>query len=185
VSVDTHAPGVPVAFVATGTNYPDALAGVAVAGGAPGPILLTQPDGLPAETAAELARLQPGRIVVLGGPGVVSDGVLAALDGYAPGAVTRVAGPDRYATAVAVSSGTFAGATTLFVATGASFPDALGGGPAAGMVPGPLLLVKPTSLPAVVAAEIARLGPEGVVILGGTGAVSTAVATQIEAVLGN
>jgi hypothetical protein len=37
------------------------------------------PDSIPGATAAELARLQPGRIVVLGSSGVVSDGVAAAL----------------------------------------------------------------------------------------------------------
>jgi hypothetical protein len=39
-------------------------------------------DGVPAATAAELARLQPGRIVILGGPGVVGDGIVATLDAY-------------------------------------------------------------------------------------------------------
>jgi putative cell wall-binding protein len=37
---------------------------------------------VPTATALELARLQPGRVVILGGPGVVSAGVESALAAY-------------------------------------------------------------------------------------------------------
>ena len=184
VSAEAFAPGVPIAFVATGKNYPDALAGVAAAGAAGGPILLTEPNSLPGETAAELARLGPGRIVVLGGPGVILDGVLPALQAYTTGSVSRMAGMDRYETSAAVSAQSFSRSSTVFVATGASFPDALGGGPLAGGLPGPLLLVKPTSVPASIAAELGRLGAERVVIVGGPGAVSSAVATELARLTG-
>ncbi|HEU5324384.1 MAG TPA: cell wall-binding repeat-containing protein [Candidatus Limnocylindria bacterium] len=185
ISADTFSPGVPVAYVATGRNFPDALAGVAAAGSRGGPILLTAPSELSPETAAELARLRPATIVVLGGAGVVGDGVLAALRGYATtGSVARLAGQDRYATAVAVSTGTFSASQTVFVATGANFPDALGGGPVAATVPGPLLLVPGSTLPSSVAAELQRLGPDRVVILGGVGVVSDGVIGQIGSLLG-
>jgi hypothetical protein len=57
--------------VATGDNFPDALAGGPVGAANDGPILLTGRDSLAPETAAELGRLQPDRVVVLGGPGAV------------------------------------------------------------------------------------------------------------------
>ena len=185
-AVSSHVFGanVPVAYVATGRNFPDALAGVAAAGSQGGPILLTQPNALPAETAAELSRLRPARIVVLGGSGVVSDGVLAALDPYTPGTPQRLAGVDRYATSVAVSQASFATSPTVFLATGKSFPDALGGGPVAGSLPGALLLVTPTAVPATVLAELARLDPDRIVILGGTGAVAQGVESQVQGLLG-
>lgn len=185
ISRDTFAPGVAVAYVATGTNFPDALAGVAAAGSGGGPVLLVKPNELPGETAAELARLDPARIVVLGGTGVVSDGVAAALRPYATtGRVDRMAGANRYATAVDVSSSTFTASPVAFIATGANFPDALGGGPVAGSVPGPLLLVPGSSVPSDVATELRRLGPNRIVILGGTGVVSSTVEAQLEALLG-
>jgi putative cell wall-binding protein len=183
ISLNTFGPGVPVAYIATGKNFPDALAGVAAAGATGGPILLTQPTELPAETVGELNRLRPGRIVVLGAAGVVSDAVVGALQGHTAGGVTRQAGSDRYATAVAVSGATFGDAATVFVATGATFPDALGGGPVAGALPGPLLLVPAGGVPSSVAAELRRLDPDRVVILGGTGAVSAGVASQIQLLL--
>lgn len=185
ISRDAFAPGVAVAYVATGTNFPDALAGVAAAGSGGGPVLLTNPNELPAETAAELARLDPARIVVLGGTGVISDSVAASLRGFATsGTVERLSGANRYATAVDVSASTFADASVVFVATGANFPDALGGGPVAGSLPGPLLLVPGTSVPSDVAAELRRLGPGRVVILGGTSVVSSGVESQIRSLLG-
>jgi hypothetical protein len=80
ISASHHLPGVPVAYVATGLNFPDALAGAAAAGKVGAPLLLVTRDSLPAATAAELARLRPGRIIVLGATGVVSDATgLAAM----------------------------------------------------------------------------------------------------------
>jgi putative cell wall-binding protein len=185
ISRDTFATGVPVAYVATGTNFPDALAGVAAAGSGGGPVLLTDPGQLPGATAAELGRLRPGRIVVLGGTAMVSDGVVAVLRGYATsGRVDRLFGANRYATAVDVSSSTFGSSEVAFIATGTNFPDALGGGAVAGGIPGPLLLVPGTSVPADVASELRRLGPDRVVILGGTSVVSASVQAQIETLLG-
>ena len=184
ISRDTFASGVPVAYVATGISFPDALAGVAAAGSGGGPVLLTSPSQLPADTVAELSRLRPGRIVVLGGTSVISDGVAAALRAYATsGRVDRLFGANRYATAVDVSSSTFGSSEVAFIATGTNFPDALGGGPVAGSIPGPLLLVPGTSVPADVASELRRLAPDRVVILGGTSVVSASVQAQIETIL--
>jgi spore germination protein YaaH/putative cell wall-binding protein len=181
-SAATFAPGAPVAYVATGANFPDALAGGTAAGREDGPILLTSRTAIPRATANELARLKPARIVVVGGTAAVSDAVLTALRGYATtGTVTRLAGADRYATAVAISRATSTADAdgTVYVAAGASFADGLSGTPPAVRVDGPLLTVPSTSLPAAVASELRRLDPGRVVILGGPAAVSDAVLQAI------
>ncbi len=67
VSASFFDPGVPVAYVATGLSFPDALAGGAAAAATGGPVLLVDRVAVPAATATELERLRPGRIVVLGG----------------------------------------------------------------------------------------------------------------------
>jgi Cell wall binding domain 2 (CWB2) len=84
VSAATYAAGVPVAYVATGLNYPDALTASAAAGKAGGPVLLVTGTSIPSSIAAELTRLHPARIVVVGGPASVSDGVVADLGAYVP-----------------------------------------------------------------------------------------------------
>ena len=184
VSHTTFAPGVPIAYVTTGRNFPDALAGGAAAGRDRGPVLLVDGGSIPAATAAELGWLRPGRIVVLGSTGVVSDAVASQLAHFT-GSVTRVAGTDRYATAVRVSQSGYAAnaPSTVYVAVGSNFPDGLAGGPVAGLAPGPLLLVPSTTLPASVSAELQRLSPSKVVILGSSGVVSDGVARAIDAVV--
>lgn len=95
----------------------------------------------------------------------------------------RLAGANRYETAVAVSEFSFpTTSTTVFIANGLNFPDALAAGPAAGALDGSLLLTSPNSLPAVVRDEIIRLQPETIYIVGGTSAVSTAVEAALDAI---
>jgi len=179
-SARTFAPGVPVAYVAVGANFPDALAGVAAAGVQGGPILLTATSSIPSGTATELSRLQPGRIVVLGGTGAVSASVMAQLGAYTDGTVTRLSGSGRFDTAAAVSAATFdPGVPVAYIATGTNFPDALAGGPAAGSLGGPILLTLPDELPDATANELARVRPQRIVVLGGTGVVSEAVRSQL------
>jgi putative cell wall-binding protein len=95
-----------------------------------------------------------------------------------------MAGADRYTTAVALSKATFAANSvgTVYVATGRSFPDGLSAGPVAGLRGGPLLLVPGTSLPSTVAAELRRLDPTSIVLVGGPGVVADTVRNQIRAI---
>ena len=183
ISANSFAPGVKVAYLATAQTFPDALSGGAVAGRVGGPILLVNRSGIPAATGAELARLKPGRIVILGGTGVIGNAVRSAADVYTTGSVTRLAGADRYATSVQVSRSAYSSSGAAFIATGTKFPDGLAGGPVAALVPGPLLLVTPTQLPSVVKSELQRLGPDRVYVLGGTGVVSGSVVKAIDAAL--
>src|SRR5690606_31897102 len=92
-------PGVPVLYVASGEAFPDALAVGALAGHQNAPVLITPQDRLASVVAAEIDRLRPGRIVVVGGPGAVSEAVVDALRGRTAGGVTRIQGTDRYAVA--------------------------------------------------------------------------------------
>ena len=75
----------PVAYVATGEAYPDAITGGPAAARDGGPILLVRRDSVPAATAAELGRLRPDRIVIVGGTGAVSAGGASALAAYTSG----------------------------------------------------------------------------------------------------
>jgi glucose/arabinose dehydrogenase/putative cell wall-binding protein len=165
VSGAHFAPGVPVAYVATGAAFPDALAGAAAGAARGGPVLLTRPEGLPAVTRDELDRLEPGEIVVLGGQAAISPQVAEQLDRHTDGQVRRLAGHDRYATAAEVA-GEHVEADTVWLATGAVFADALAGAPAGQ----PLLLTPPHCVPDQAWARIQHLGPARLVLLGGSAA---------------
>ncbi len=182
VSAATFAPGVSAVFVATGTDFPDALAGAAAAGHLKAPMLLVTPTTIPPVIAAELTRLAPQHIYVLGGTAAVSAALESQLAGYTTGTVQRLAGPNRYGTAAAVSRAFFnPGVADVFVATGLDFPDALAGSAAAGSQGIPVLLVAGSRIPAETAAELTRLRPQRITMLGGTGVISPAVAAQLAA----
>ena len=172
-------PGVATAYVTTGTNFPDALAGSAAAGvNLGGPVLLVRPNSIPTDVAVEMARLEPKTIVILGGTTAVSSQVETSRKTY--GDTVRVAGANRFVTAALISSYAFASADAVYVSTGLNFPDALAGGPAAIQAGGPILLVDPDSIPGSVKNEISRLGPSQIHVLGGPAAVSDAVFTQLQ-----
>ncbi|GAA4286912.1 hypothetical protein GCM10022262_12710 [Georgenia daeguensis] len=179
VSRANFSAGEPVVYVANGQTSVDALSAAPVAGMQGAPVLLTQAGTLPGAVAQELKRLAPRRIVVLGGIGAVSSGVERQLASYA-GSVSRWSGADRYAVSAAVSKGTFsAGAPVVYVANGLTSVDALSAAPVAGMNGAPVLLTQPGALPTSVLAELRRLDPGRVVVLGGTGAVGTSVESQL------
>jgi hypothetical protein len=69
--------GAQVCYVVSGENFPDALAAGSFSNG---PVLLTQATRLPKATADEVRRLKVKRVVVIGGPSVVSQSVVEELD---------------------------------------------------------------------------------------------------------
>ncbi|SER73719.1 Putative cell wall binding repeat 2 [Pedococcus cremeus] len=92
----------------------------------------------------------------------------------------RIAGANRYETAVKVSQASFkAPMDIVFIASGESFADALGAGPAAAASGAPILLVQKTKVPQVVLDELTRLKPKSIAVVGGTGAISQPVMDAI------
>jgi putative cell wall binding repeat protein/matrixin len=110
------------------------------------------------------------------------DGTVApALAPLAP-VVDRIAGADRFATAVAASVSTFpATASAVVLANGDSFPDALVGVTLTAAKNAPLLLTSGATLPSVTKTEILRVLPAGgtVYLLGGAASVPNSIATQL------
>lgn len=181
ISKETFATGVDVAYLASGVDYPDALAGGAVAGHRGAPVLLTKADSIPAAVAAELDRLNPKSIVILGGESAVAASLVAVADAYTDGSVTRIAGENGYATAGALAEASFdAGVDVVFVASGENFPDALGGAAAAAKLGGPVLLTKANALPVETELTLTKLNPDHIVVLGGENAVSKAVLDKLK-----
>ncbi len=86
--------------------------------------------------------------------------------------VERLAGADRYLTAVKVSESSFATAAAVVLATGQGFPDALAAAGLAGALRAPVMLARPDEVPAEVVAEVRRLGASRIVAVGGARAVS-------------
>jgi len=178
ISKQSFPSGADTVFVATGLNFPDALAAAPLARKQQGPVLLVRTDSVPPVTRREIVRLHPSRIVILGGPAAVSAAVADELAGSAT--VERLAGADRYETAVEISKATFpTGAPVVYLATGWSFEDAVSGGPIAAVDGGPLLLTKPDRLTPVTREEIRRLAPRKVVVLGAGTSIADSVVADV------
>jgi mannan endo-1,4-beta-mannosidase len=87
----------------------------------------------------------------------------------------RLAGANRYETAVKISQAGWKTAESVVLARGDEFADALCAAPLAKQLNAPLLLTTPKSLDNSVKVELQRLKVKKVYIIGGTGAVSTEV----------
>ncbi|MGX5681857.1 cell wall-binding repeat-containing protein [Schumannella luteola] len=176
-------------YISSGLNYPDALSAAPAAVRAGAPLLLTNSTSLPATIEAELRRLHPSRIVILGGTGTVSAAVASQIEAlYAGTQVERIAGTDRFDTSRQVTRDAFneSGAQTVFIATGLNFPDALAAGPAASALGAPVILVNggASSIDADTLALLDELGTERVFVLGGPTTVSLGIETALRSVPG-
>jgi putative cell wall-binding protein len=179
--------------LASGKNFPDGLAAATLAGALNAPVLLTDPDTLPAVTATEMKRLDdgvvgPATVYIVGGTAAISQAVRTAItsSGYT---LNETGGADRYATAAAVAtkaagiatSTTWNGLRTAIVATGQDFPDALASGAVAFNYKMPILLTPTASLGSDASTALTNLGVQQAIIMGGTAAVATATETAIQA----
>lgn len=178
---------VPALVVASGLTWPDALGGSALAGASGGPLLLTASDSLPASTGAEISRLKPKYVYLLGGEGTVTQNVVAAIERRGP-KVVRLGGADRYVTASlaasqAVHSARAAGRVvdTAYIATGRDYPDALAVSPISAKTMRPVLLTEVARLTPATRNTLKSLGIKKVIVLGGTASVSEAVVTALKA----
>jgi len=177
--------GAPVVVIATGTNWPDALGGNALAGTVEGPLLLTRPTAMPENVAAEIERLQSHTAYILGGAAAVSPNIENELRArLGDDRVIRLAGADRYETAQIVADKVIELAGPEYdggaiVATGGNYPDALSGSPLAAARSWPILLARPATNSLYVPEETTAT-----IILGGTGAVSAEVEGTLRADLG-
>lgn len=135
-----------------------------------------------------MRRLVVGGVsaVTLAGVGVV--GLSVPASATSTFSVTRLAGPDRFATAAAIAAAAYPkGAATVILASGlaANISDSLAASYLAGQLNGgagaPILLTNPTSLPASTTAALKSLGATNVIVVGGSAAVADSVIATLSA----
>lgn len=95
--------------------------------------------------------------------------------------LNRLAGNDRYSTAVEISKYGCSGQSGYAIlATGNDFPDALSAAPLAKKYNAPILLTNKDKMPEVTISELKRLQVKNVYIIGGTGVISSNVENELE-----
>ncbi len=178
-------------FIANGESFPDALSATPlVVSNAFGELLLSQRDSLTQTVQEEIAFSGASNVVLLGGTAALSP----ALCDQMPEEIvscTRISGPDRYATSLALAEALFAqqGGTTTqqaFIVSGERFPDAVSVAGLAAFLGIPVVLVpgSAATLPTATAAWLAEHVTDGVTIVGGTASVSAGIEAQLQAQYG-
>ena len=127
------------AVVASSTSFPDALAAGPLAYSKVAPLFLTGKSSLDSRVSASMSKLVPSgsTVYLVGGESAISPVVATAIAdlGYS---VQRLAGIDRYETAVKVAQA-LGNPNKAFAATGLDFPDALSAG--LGKTPAEVIIV--------------------------------------------
>ncbi|HAL30189.1 MAG TPA: hypothetical protein DCP20_05685 [Coriobacteriia bacterium] len=185
LSLDGWPDGAGTVLLATGENWPDALASAPLSHALDAPLLLTGRDSLPDETAAELARLMPERLIVLGGTDAVSPEVAAAAARAASieeSATERIQGANRYETAALIADRVGVPESgQVCVVTGSGPADAVSISSYAGANEIPVLLVRPDDMSAPTAAFAAAHADtwRSTLVIGGTSVITPALESTL------
>lgn len=163
--------------VATDESWHDALSAAPLAGREGAPVLLSHRDGVPEQTLAQLDRLRPSKVIVVGGEAAVSEAAAAQIAGRSGAELRRVFGQDAAETSVAVSRELGHGGRKVLVATASTFQDALAAAPYAYANGCPVLLTGPDG--SLSDAALAEVAGRWVVIMGGREAVPESVESQL------
>ncbi len=179
--------------LAYGLNYADALAGVPLAKAMNAPILLTTLKTLPAETLAEIERLNAKKVIILGETSAVSADVEKALTDKKL-EVERIAGKTRFETAAKIADkmqqqNENKAPTDVFFVYYNGFADALSVSTVAALKKAPIIyLTTSGELNADTAKYLAQLKKAGSVknayVIGGTSVISDDMATKAANALG-
>jgi putative cell wall-binding protein len=166
---------VPEIILATGQDFPDALAAAPLAYSGERPILLTRRDQLPDCVKIFLKTMGVKKVTIIGGTGAVSQNIENYLHSTLGLEVVRIGGKDRFETAAKIAEemagGFYYG--SAFLVNGRNFPDALTAAPMTAYMGAPILLTDKNTLPAVTANILKKY--HETYVIGGTGVVSDTI----------
>lgn len=174
------------AIIASGEVFPDALSASSLAGPVGAPVLLVNKGNMP-DSIKTFITNHPDiqNFIVVGGPATVNQTVLNQISSLRKDAsIDRIGGKDRYEVSINVAQYGMDNygldLSTIAVARGDIFPDALSGAPLVNYFDAPILLTTSASLEPQVSSFLTNAGAtDHVYILGGTGSVSKNTESQL------
>lgn len=182
VSKAAYPSGASTVFIASGVEFADALTAGASAGAAGASLLLTDGASLLPAVVAELARLKPTRVVLVGAENRVSAAVSSAVASTVPQAsIERIGGVDRYETSRLLAAEFFPTATSAYVVTGLTYADAVVAAALGGAKNAPVILVDGLSTTADTSTLTALKGAgvKSVIVAGSAASVSTGIESSL------
>ncbi|WP_066172551.1 DUF5050 domain-containing protein [Bacillus marinisedimentorum] len=166
------------AVLVYGDNYPDALGVGGISSEKGWPILFTESDTLHNATKKALDNWGIKKVFIVGGTAVIKGAVAQEIKDMGI-SVERIAGSGRIETSIKVAEKFYPATDGAVISTGFNFPDALSGGPLAGKLSRPIILVNPDRASQKVLDYIDSAKANTLTILGGTSAVKDNVKNDI------
>lgn len=168
-------------ILASSSDFPDALAGTALAINLNAPILFTAPDHLDNTTLSEMKRVKAKTVYILGGTGSVSSTVEDTITANDM-SVNRLGGQDRYSTSRVIGQELInkTNSDTVFLCNANNYPDALSGSTFAGQTGSPILLTGGKGLDEETLKKITDWKIKKIYILGGTGVIDSSVENMLK-----
>ena len=175
--------------LASGVNFPDGLAGTALAGSENAPLLLTDGATLTAATLAEIQRVLDDTtkpVYILGGVGVITSAIETALSGVSYNNTVRLDGgggaADRIDTAIDIADVVAPGSVNEVVMVNSqNFPDAISASSVVAERGIPLLLNQQSWLDNRNRDWMVAHSVDRVYLVGGTGVLASWIEGLIEA----
>lgn len=172
-------------YVASGLNFPDALSGSALALENKGVILLGNNAGIPTLTKDYLESIEAPQLTLFGGE-LAFDQETSNLYREFDKNLKRYFGDTRYDTSMKIAEN-FHNPSTIILAAGEGYPDALAGSALAGKESAPILLIQKNSIPNSVEKYIKenRENLQKIYILGGVNSISAQVEQSLKELMEN
>ena len=165
--------------ISSGEQFPDALSISSFVANKGWPILLSPHDALPQEMKNFLLERQPSKVYIKGGVAAISDNVKSEISSLLPQvSVERLTGQSRFDTNVIIAETFAPNPSTIYLATGYGFADALAGSVVAAKDGDPIIFIDPSvpTLPKSVASYFGKLyaknSSPNLVSFGGSGVVT-------------
>lgn len=170
--------GAETVIVANYNAFADALAAGPLSYYKNAPILLTHSDQLTPVSKNQVSKLKPAEVIVVGGPGSVSENVVNELKGMGIQNVHRIGGINRFEVALNISK-ELPPSNTAVIAYGLNFPDALAISPHASVKGYPILLTNTNQLPEATREALTIRNVQSTIVVGGEGSVGPSVFSSL------
>ena len=175
-------------ILVNGNAIADGITATPLASSMNASVLLVEKDRMPAETAARIKAINPSKVVIIGGEGVVSKSIESKVAKDYSAEVTRIAGKDRYATSFEIAKQLEAQGVsidTAYVVSGKGEPDALSVASKAGEQKQPIILTQKDAINEDVYAWLSEKSLQDAYFIGGNSMISNKVIDSVNNITSN
>ncbi len=163
-------------FITSGHSFADSLSVAPIAAAEGMPIVTVPNDDLTASQQSYFAKAKQVRTIIVGSKGEIPDKIRGRFS-----SAESIEGADPYARNIALlqSFGENLNQSTIFVATGQTYPDALSAGAYAQKEKNPVILIQGNTIPSSLERYFSTNAVSELKILGGEGVISANTASRL------